>query len=46
VEIANNLVRNGVDEASAIEMGLRKARDFFLTQRNNRRVDMELPAFP
>ncbi|HTI93300.1 MAG TPA: hypothetical protein VL727_22025 [Puia sp.] len=46
VEIANNLLRNGVDEASAIEMGLRKARDFFLSQRSQKRIDTELPAFP
>jgi len=46
VEIANNLLRNGVDEASAIETGLRKARDFFLSQRSQRRIDTELPAFP
>ena len=45
VEIANNLLRNGVDEASAIDMGLRKARDFFL-ERSQRMIDTELPAFP
>jgi uncharacterized protein YdaT len=46
VEIANNLLRNGVDESTAIEMGLQKARDFFLSQKSQKRIDMELPAFP
>ena len=46
VEIANNLLRNGVDESSAIDMGLRKARDFFLSQRSQKRIEAELPAFP
>jgi uncharacterized protein YdaT len=46
VEIANNLLRNGVDEATAVDTGLRKARDFFLSQRNQKKIDMELPAFP
>ena len=47
MEIANNLVAKGVDEASAAETGLRKAREYFLTRRSkNSRVDPDLPAFP
>jgi uncharacterized protein YdaT len=47
MEIANNLVAKGVDEASAAEIGLRKAREFFLTRRSKSgRVDPDLPAFP
>jgi uncharacterized protein YdaT len=47
VEIANNLLMNGVDEAHAIEIGLRKAREFFLSQRSQKRGhDTDLPAFP
>ncbi len=46
VEIANNLMRNGVDENTAIEVGLRKARDFFLSRGYQRRIDTKLPAFP
>jgi uncharacterized protein YdaT len=46
VEIANNLLRNGVDEASAIDIGLQKAREFFLSQRSQKKIDTELPAFP
>jgi len=47
VEIANNLLMNGVDEAHAIEIGLRKAREFFMSQRSQKRsLDSDLPAFP
>ena len=47
LEIANNLIAKGVDEASAAETGLRKAREFFLTRRSkNARIDPDLPAFP
>jgi uncharacterized protein YdaT len=46
VEIANNLLKNGVAEASAIDIGLRKAREFFLSHRSEKRIDADLPAFP
>ena len=47
LEIANNLIAKGVDESRAAETGLRKAREFFLTQRNKAAlVDPNLPAFP
>ena len=47
VEIANNLVKNGVDEPGAIQEGLRKAREFFLSQRAGQKsTDSDLPAFP
>jgi uncharacterized protein YdaT len=47
VEIANNLMMNGVDERIAIQEGLRKARDFFLSQHSRRQsIDSNLPAFP
>lgn len=45
LEIANNLLANGLDESSAAEMGLRKARDYFLSRRN-RKIDQDLPAWP
>jgi uncharacterized protein YdaT len=47
VELANNMLMNGVEESVAIREGLRKARDFFLTQQPGRRIiDANLPAFP
>ena len=46
VEIANNLLKNGVAEASAVDIGLRKAREYFLSQRSEKRIDTDLPAFP
>ena len=47
VEIANNLLMNGVEEQKAIEVALQKARDFFLSQRSEKRIiDTDLPAFP
>lgn len=47
LEIANSLIAKGVDESSAAETGLRKAREFFLSQRNkSARIDPNLPAFP
>lgn len=46
MEIANNLMSKGVDEASAAEAGLRKAREYFLTRRSKSSIDPDLPAFP
>lgn len=47
MEIANNLVAKGVDEASAAETGLRKAREFFLSRASRSgRINPDLPAFP
>ncbi|WP_331581902.1 hypothetical protein [Puia sp.] len=47
VEIANNLMVNGVDEGSAIREALERAREFFLTQHARRKsVDTDLPAWP
>jgi uncharacterized protein YdaT len=47
LEIANDLLAAGVDEAVASDIGLRKAREFFRAQRNgSSRVDPNLPAFP
>ncbi len=47
LEIANNLIAKGVDEANAAETGLRKAREFFLSQPSKSiRIDPNLPAFP
>ena len=47
VELANNMVMNGVEESVAIREGLRKARDFFLAQSAAKKpVDADLPAFP
>jgi hypothetical protein len=47
LEIANSLLAAGVDERTASDTGLRKAREYFRLQRNtNNRVDPDLPAFP
>jgi uncharacterized protein YdaT len=46
VEIANHLLRNGVDETTAIHTGLCKAREYFLYQIPHKKIDTELPAFP
>jgi uncharacterized protein YdaT len=47
LEIANSLIAAGVDESIACDTGLRKAQEYFRTQRNtNNRVDPNLPAFP
>jgi uncharacterized protein YdaT len=45
VEIANNLVMNGMSERGAIEEGLLRAREFFLSQ-NSKSMDTRLPAWP
>jgi uncharacterized protein YdaT len=46
-EIANSLIANGVDENSAAEAGLRKAREFFLNRASkSSRINPDLPAFP
>jgi uncharacterized protein YdaT len=44
VQIANNLLMNGVDEETAVNEGLRKATEFFLTKMSP--IDTKLPAFP
>jgi uncharacterized protein YdaT len=47
LEIANSLLAAGVDESTASEIALRKAREFFRTQRNtSSHVDPDLPAIP
>jgi uncharacterized protein YdaT len=47
VEIANNLMVNGVDENKAIREGLEKAREFFLSEESRKSgIDSRLPAFP
>ena len=47
VELANNMLMNGVEESVAIREGLRKAKDFFLTQyTGSKPIDANLPAFP
>ncbi|HWB94773.1 MAG TPA: hypothetical protein VG605_23115 [Puia sp.] len=47
LEIANDLIMHGVDENIAIETGLSKAREFFLTQSaHERHIDPNLPAIP
>jgi uncharacterized protein YdaT len=47
LEIANSLLAAGIDESVASDIGLRKAREFFRTQRNtDNRVDPDLPAIP
>ena len=46
IQIANNMMKVGIDEKQAIEIGLRKAREFFLSQHPQRSVDADLPAFP
>jgi uncharacterized protein YdaT len=47
LEIANSLLARGVDENNAAETGLRKAREFLLTQgTKTSRIDRDLPAFP
>jgi len=46
MEIANKLVAKGVDEASAAETGLRKAREYFLNRSKSAHIDPDLPAFP
>ena len=47
VEIANNLLSAGMDEAGAIQEGLRRAREFYLSQHYGKpTVDANLPAIP
>jgi uncharacterized protein YdaT len=47
VEIANQLMMNGVSEDIAIREGLQKAREFFLSQHSRKKnIDSNLPAFP
>ena len=45
VEIANNLMDRGMSERAAIEEGMQRAREFFLSQRT-KNLDTRLPAFP
>jgi uncharacterized protein YdaT len=45
IEIANNLMMNGMNERSAIQEGMQRAREFFLSQ-NSRSIDTRLPAWP
>ena len=47
VEIANNLMMNGIDENSAIKEGLERAREFFLSEESRKSgIDSRLPALP
>ena len=47
LEIANNLLAKGVDENKAAETGLKKAREYLLSQHSKTtHVDPHLPAFP
>lgn len=47
IEIANNLLSAGMDQADAIQEGLRRAREFYLSQHYGKpTVDEDLPAIP
>jgi uncharacterized protein YdaT len=47
VEIANNLMMNGIDENRAIKEGLERAREFFLSEESRKSgIDSRLPALP